>query len=173
MKPSSRSMRAIAQESRSRFHPLDGRFPTLYTSTHPKEPLVALRIQGDAAKAGVWHRETGKLVWAPEIRSSSLCWSPDGSEVYVIGSHGEWPHDRWIFERFTWPARSSIAHCEIQPPEGGVDDVVASPVGDLVLFTWIEQGSAGFEFVDVGKGEPRQVRGAGHAHSPNTQDGPV
>ena len=163
----------IAEGARSRFQPLDGERPILYTSTHPKEPLVALRTQGREERAGVWDLETGKLVWAPEAAYSALCWNRSGSVVYVIRSHGTWPYDPWAFECLSWPDRSRIGSCGVRAPEGWTDGVIASPIEDLVVFMWTEQGCAGFEFVDFRMGEPRQLRGSGYSDSPNTQDGPV
>lgn len=165
-------MRVIAERARSRLESIDGERPVLYTSSHPKEPLVALRTQGKKERAGVWALKIGKLVWAPEgVRA--LCWNRAGSEAYVIQSYGKSPYQPWFFERFSWPERSKIGSCEVESPTGWIDGVVASPVEDLAVFTWTEQGCAGFEFVDFRMGEPRQVRGSGYSDTPNTQDGPV
>ncbi len=164
----------------STFEPLHGKRPYQLLDSHPNNQYVALQVvailEALAERAGVWDRNTGKLVWAPEdVRA--LAWLYGGEQVAMLSEEYHRAPDHpaiigsplqreftYTFFRASWPERGFIDSCGLHFPTGWPTDLVISPRGDLAIVQWHDQGESGLEFVTLEGDRPQQIEHTGLPH---------
>jgi hypothetical protein len=129
-----------------------------------------------SARACVWDRSTGKLIWAPD-GVSSLAWLRGGEQVALLQEeyHRAPDHPARIgsplqrefthtFVLATWPEHGFLDSCGLCFPIGWPSDLVISPREDLAIVKWQDQGESGLEFVALGEKGPQQIERTGLPH---------
>jgi hypothetical protein len=158
------------QHDLTQFEPLMGEAPFRMLSRHANGLLVALQIVTDHPQAGttsffsaIWNLESRTLVWKPD-GVSALAWNVDGNEIGLIREHYAYDPTAhvvigsalqseftYIWERRSWPDKELISSCPITMPTGWPEAVAISPLGNLAVFQWFDQGESGLEFLTLTK----------------------
>jgi hypothetical protein len=167
------------------YESLQGLKPEGLLDVHPTQPLGILQTWGAQELAGVWDRETGKLVWAAD-GAKVACWAANGNEILLVKSERREAARRpkqivtplqseisYSFERRAWPSTELICMCDLRPPTGWISYVTSSPIDQLAAYQWLEQDCAGFEFVIFDDSHAGEVAGAGYRSELSAISGPV
>ncbi len=141
------------------FAPLGDAPPLRALQRHPSDPYVVMAaFPPHGQQAAIWHLQTGQLVAAP-TGAIALAWLPDGARLAMIRAS----EDRsMLCEVVTWPDLQRIAQCPLALAPGQPVDLVISPRGDLAACTWMDEGSAGVEFLTITADAVTQIEDAGY-----------